>query len=233
MRPTLVGLSLVSSLICSGQQMSLPHLVKASGEATLSVKPDRARITLGVDTHAGTAAAAVTQNAAQTAQVLEALKKTVGGGLDLKTSGYSLQPDITYPRDGGTPKTTGYHAQNSITGTLDDLTLVGKFVDAATGAGANNVSSISFDLKNEADVRSQALVQAASQAKANAEAIAKALNLQVVAVVEANVADAPIVRPLMQSRVALAAMPKASVETPIEAGNVDVHARVEVAIEVR
>ena len=61
--------------------------IRTTGDATVSAKPDRARLTIGVTTQAATAQAAGGQNATQTDAMMAALRSTLGASADLRTSG--------------------------------------------------------------------------------------------------------------------------------------------------
>jgi uncharacterized protein YggE len=207
--------------------------VRASGEATVTAQPDRAQISIGVINQAPTAQEASSQNAMQTKQALEAIKHVLGSSGEVKTSSYSIAPDYQYPKNGGPPKISGYRASNTVLVTINDLALVGKVIDVATGSGANNVQNISFSLQNEEAVRAQALAEAAGKARANAEAIARALNLHVVGVLEAQTTEAPRLRPYVMPMAQTVAMKAADVPTPIEAGTLDIRASVTVTLQVQ
>jgi uncharacterized protein YggE len=207
-----------------------PHFVRASGEAVVSAKPDRAEITIGLSTRAPTADAASAQNAAQTTAALNAIKQALGSGGQIKTSGYSLAPQYDYA-NGKPPHLSGYEASNSVIVTVDQLPLLGKVIDAATQTGATNVNGVSFTLKDSSAVRRQALTEAAAQARANAEALAKALNVQVVGLLEAEPSESPAgPRPMFAMAASVA---KERVATPIEAGDLEIRAIVTVSLEVR
>ena len=164
----------VFASLAFAQDAAKVHFVRASGEATVSVKPDRAEVTVGVSTHAASAQAAASENAAQSSQVVSAIKRVLGTGGQVKTSGYSLNPQYDY-QNGRAPHLNGYEATNSVIATIDDLPLLGKVIDAATGTGANHVNGITFSLRDSSAIRTQALAEAATRAQNNAEAIAKAL----------------------------------------------------------
>ena len=211
-----------------GQDMSKVHFVRASGEATVTAKPDRAQISIGVVTHAATAQAAAAQNAEETTQVIHSLKSALGANGDVKTTAYSISPQYDYGNQGHPPKLAGYEASNTVLATEDDLSSLGKVIDAATSSGANNINGISFTLRDENPVKQKALVEATDRARANAETIARALNLHVTGVLQAEPTEMPVFRPMpmaMQAKIA-------AVATPIEAGNLDVSARVTVVLQV-
>lgn len=198
----------------------------------MSAKPDRAEITIGLSTRASTAQAASSQNAAQTTGLLNAIKQALGAGGQVKTSGYSLSPQYDYV-NGKPPHLSGYEATNSVLVTVDDLPLLGKVIDAATDTGANNINGIAFTLKDSSAVRRQAMTEAATQARANAEALAKALNVQVVGLLEAVPDETPGGRPRPMVMAMAGAMAEKRISTPVEAGDLDIHATVTVTLEVR
>lgn len=209
-----------------------PHVVRASGEATVTAKPDRARISIGVQTDGPTAEAASTENATQVSHVLTAVKRALGSGGEVKTENYSVSPQFEYPKNGGPGKVAGYRANNTVAITVDNLTLVSKIIDAATESGANNIEGIVFQLKDSASVQAHALAEASAKARANAEAIAKALNLRVVGVLQAEASGGtPPVRPMFMAGRAMATM-EAKQATPVEAGNLEIQASVTVTLEV-
>src|ERR1700735_2866994 len=80
----------------NAQENAKVHFVRANGEAAVTVKPDRAQISIGVVNQNPTAQAAAAANATQTSQVIEVIKRTLGPGGELKTSGYSLSPQYQF-----------------------------------------------------------------------------------------------------------------------------------------
>jgi uncharacterized protein len=211
--------------------MAKTRFVRASGEATVHAKPDRAEVTIGVASRAPSAQAASSQNAAESSRVLDAIKQVLGKAGEVKTSGYSLSPQYDYS-DRHAPHLNGYEAANTVSVTVDDLSFLGKVIDAATSTGATNVNGISFTLRDPSQVRAQALAEAATHARANAEALAKALGVTVLNILEAQPSETPVIRPLAKT-FAPSAMMAAQPATPIEAGDVDVHAAVTVTMQIQ
>jgi uncharacterized protein YggE len=232
LRRLLCASLLLASAMSAQDTPKLGHTVRASGEATVTAKPDRAQITIAVLTQASTAQAASAKNATQTTQVLDAVKRAIGVSGQITTTGYSISPDYQYSRDGSPAKVIGYNATNTVLVTVDDLSLVGKIIDSATSAGANNINNIAFTLRNDEPVRAQALAEAAAKARASAEAIAKALNLQVVGIMNAEATEAPTVRPIFAQARATAQV-NSGAPMPIETGTLDIHAGVIVTLQVQ
>ncbi len=223
----LIG-SLVA-IVCLGQDTSVPHrpIVRATGDATISARPDQARINIGVVAEAQSAEAAGAQNAERSNAVITVLRKLLGQTADIHTVNYSLNPAYKYIQ-GESPIITGYTANNTVQVRITDLAAIGKAIDAVTKTGANNINGIEFELRDPQAVRAEAVKQAASKARANAEAIAAALGLRVVGVLSAESQDVGGVRPMVM---AMAAQ-RSAVPTPVEAGSIEVQAHVTVTLEV-
>ena len=208
-----------------------PPSITVNGEATIAADPDQAQIDIGVTTQARSAPEASKDNAERLARVLAEVKKFLGKGDEVKTSGYALNPQYRYPQ-GGKPEIVGYTANNIVrikTTKLDD---VGKMIDAAMQAGANNVNRLVFTLKDEEAARLDALRQASAKAKAKAEAIAASLGLKIMriaSITEGERSFQPIFR---QAPMARAEALAAQAPTPVEPGTVDVRSTVSLTAEV-
>ena len=204
-----------------------PASVRATADAVVTVKPDQARIDIGVVTQAPTAQAAATQNASQTQAVLDKLHAAASPKTDIKTISYSVSPNYQYPRDGGKPTIAGYTANNTVEVTTNDLNEVGKLIDIATAGGANQVQGLRFGLQDEKPARAQALRAATREARSNAEAMAAALGLSLGSVISLEQGSPQVIQPRMM------AMAGAQVATPVEPGAVEVHATVTVTIALQ
>jgi uncharacterized protein YggE len=206
--------------------------IRVSGDARVSAKPDRVQIDLGVQTQAQLSQDAAAANARQLDAVLAALRKISGPSAQLKTVSYSLSPNYQYHSSGGEPTITGYTALNVLEVQLDDLARIGDVIDAATRAGSNRVQGIQFTLRDQDAVRSQALREAATRARAEAEVLAGALNLKILRVLTVEESSPGIVPVRARMAVARASVSAAEVPTPVEAGTLDVSANVILTVEV-
>jgi uncharacterized protein YggE len=236
---TCVALAVGSTRPAQGQRASIDLLratdktyVQATGEGTISAKPDQAVVEIGVVSQGATATAAAAQNAKQTEGCLAELGPLLGAGKKLRTTGYSVRPNYQYPKPGAAPTITGYTATNVVEVTLDDLTLASKVIDTATQSGANVVQKLQYQLKNPATVRAQALRQAAEQARISADAIAAGLGVKVVRVLSAEEVT-PEARPTMYNRaMAAPAVAGAAPPTPLEVGTIEVSLTVMLRVEI-
>ncbi|MGI8988747.1 MAG: SIMPL domain-containing protein [Bryobacteraceae bacterium] len=204
-----------------------PYIL-AVGNASMSVKPDQVRIDVGVVTQATAAQDASTQNATQVANVITQLRSVLGAAADIKTINYTLSANYNYPPGGGTGTLLGYTATNVVEVTSDDLSSIGKVIDAATQAGANRVQSLNFTLKDEDTVRAQVLGLAAVRAKNQATAIATGLGVKVGAVLSASEGGSGTIQPLAFAGSAAGS----GATTPVEPGLVSVNATVTLELAI-
>lgn len=203
--------------------------LSADGQA--KVVPDEATITLGVQTTAPAAADAMRQNAVLMTQVTDALRRAGVADKDIQTSSLNLEAQYVYAQNVA-PKLTGYQATNNVTVTVEDLTRLGPAIDAVTAAGANQVSGVSFGLKDATAAEDQARLAAVKALRAKAELYANATGYRVARLVnlsEGAASQSSPVRPMM-ARMTVGA---AAAPTPISSGkltvSIDVNAVYELA----
>jgi uncharacterized protein YggE len=198
------------------------------GDSVVQAQPDTAILMIAVVTQGRRALDAQQQNATQTDAVLRALKAAAGASAEIKTSGYSLQPQRVY-KEGQPPTITGYEARNTVTVTTSELNKIGNIIDAAAEAGANDVSNISFTLRKDRPARDRALSEATREAVSKAQVIATALGGRVVRIVEVQEEGFQQRPPVPVYQVETFT---AKAATPIEVGSLDITSRVQVIAEV-
>lgn len=194
------------------------------GDAIVQAQPDTAILTIAVVTQGKRAIDAQQENATKTEAVVRALKAAAGTGAEVKTSGYSLQPMRVY-RENQPPTITGYEARNTVTLTTGELPKLGNIIDAAGQAGANDISGISFTLRQDRPARDRALQKATQEALEKARVMARAIGGRVVMIAE--IQEEGFQRPPQPVYQAEAFMAKRDASTPIEIGSLDVTSRVQ------
>ena len=206
-----------------------PVRVAVSGEATVSAQPDTAILNISVVTQNKNALAAQSENATRSDAVIRAVKAAAGAGAEVKTSGYILTPQRVY-RENQPPTITGYEVRNSVTVTMSDLTRVGAVIDAAAGAGANDVDNVTFTLRKDRQARGAALAEATRAALSKAGALAQALGGRVTRIVEVREGGTPP-RPLYEVGTRATDL-RAAQATPIEVGTLDIRSEVQLVAEI-
>lgn len=212
--------------ICAHAQTAVRRpFVRALGEATVAVKPDLAKVDIGVVTQGSNAQDAATQNSTRLTAVLAALQTALGLMGEIRTVSYSLTPNYNYPPGGGSPTLLGYTATNIVEVTSTDLANIGKVIDAGTQAGASTVQSLQFTLKDDQPARAQALKLATQQAKVHADAIAAGVGGRTGAVLAAQEGGSVNITPVGTAATA-------APTTPVLPGPVSVRANVTLEVEL-
>jgi uncharacterized protein YggE len=142
------------------------------GTGSTNVTPDRASFAFGTVSQAATANAALAASSQSVARVIAALKKEGVAQADLQTSDVSLSPRMN---DNGN-EIVGYTASNTVTATIRKLGDAGDVVDAAVGAGANQVYGPNLLASDQDAAYRNALKEAVAQARMKAETLATASN---------------------------------------------------------
>lgn len=226
----LITLALTAATELRAQETKTTDIAKrqtriiVGGDAIVQAQPDTAILTISVVTQGKRAIDAQQENATKTEAVVRALKAAAGTGAEVKTSGYSLQPMRVY-RENQPPTITGYEARNTVTLTTSELAKLGTIIDAAGQAGANDISGISFTLRQDRPARDRALQEATQEALEKAKVMARAIGGRVVMIAE--IQEEGFQRPPQPVYQAEAFMAKRDASTPIEIGSLDVTSRVQ------
>jgi uncharacterized protein YggE len=205
--------------------------VMVTADSIVQAQPHTAILTVSVVTQARNAFEAQQQNATKTDAVVRALKAAAGTGAEVKTSGYSLQPQRVY-KENQPPTIVGYEARNSVTVTTGELNKVGAIIDAAAQAGSNEVAGIAFTLRQDRPARDRALSEATREAVSKAQVIAQALGGRVARIVEVQEEGFQQRPPVPVYQTESFGMARDKVATPIEVGALDITSRVQLIAEV-
>ena len=198
-----------------------------NGIGVARITPDVAEITLGVVTEAKDAAKAHADNAAQATRVQNAVKALGIAERDIQTTRYDFSP-VYDVKDNGRSVTTGYTVTNSVVVKVRNLDNVGKVIDAALASGANRVDSLEFSASDPSAAKNAALADAARDARNKADAVAKALGVRIVRILNVYADAQPYntprnFMPMMMAKEAYDA------STPISAGELSFEASVNIA----
>ncbi|WP_046216267.1 SIMPL domain-containing protein [Paenibacillus wulumuqiensis] len=196
--------------------------INVSGNGKLSVKPDVAYLSVGVQTTAATAAKAQAANAQKMSKLNNLLKnKWSIAAKDIESVQFYVQPNYSYNAK-DQQKVTGYTAYHTLQVTYRNMDKLGALLDEASAAGANNVGSVSFNVENPKTYEDQVIQKAMADAAAKAGSIAKAANRtlgDLVSVSEAGV-EAP---PVYMAQSGAMESARSDKQTEIEPGTVELN----------
>jgi len=222
---SLLGLAALGALLLPGPSPAagpLQPAITVIGRAAQGFAPDQARLSLGVENQAASAAQAAADNAASMNKVLAAVKKLLARGDRLETAGYSLSLRTRWNKERQQTEVLGYQASHRVQLTLTDPKRVGPLLDAAVGAGANQVSGPQWELADENAARRQVQQAAVADAQAQALALAQAAKAGLGPLLRM---DASGRQPMLRGELRLAKMAGAGA-TPLEVGQVRISAEV-------
>jgi uncharacterized protein YggE len=199
-----------------------------SGEGKITVVPDMARLSVGVETQGATVKQ--TQGTMNTAvnKVTDALKQLVDTK-DIQTSSYSVNPEYDYT--GGKPRITGFRASSSLSVKVKDLDKVNDVIDTATKNGATTVGGIQFEVEDQTKAENEARTKAVADAKKKAELAAQTAGFTLGRIInyqESTGGNSP--RPIMY---AAKAMAEDASGTQVQPGSSDVMMTVTLSYELQ
>jgi uncharacterized protein len=216
----------------SAQTPGAAPVVITQGEATVTRAPDQAWLAVATETRDPRADEARRKSAESMRAVEDALRRAGLPADAIKTTGFSLVPDMEWSNGRGTVK--GYIVRNQIEARVDAIDRIGQVIDAAnaTRDSTLTISGPRFTLKDRQEAEAEALRQAVQSALGRAQAIAAGARKTVGAIlrIEEQAVGGPA-RPqpfLMQAAGARAEPP-----TPVTPGDIDVHAQVTLTAELR
>ncbi|EGP09314.1 SIMPL domain-containing protein [Afipia clevelandensis] len=225
---TALAAIMIAAMASTASAQTLQPTVSVTGEASISVPPDVAQIDSGVTTEAKTAREASEANNKAMAGVLQALKNSGLAEKDIQTSRLSLSPQSVPGRNPNAPfQITGYRASNRVTVTIRDITKVADTIDVLVGAGANEISGISFAVSKASKLLDDARAEAMADARRKAEIYAKAANITLGAPVSISEETAPGPVPYRKMAGAMAA------SAPVAQGEETLRVSVSVSYELK
>jgi uncharacterized protein YggE len=204
-----------------------------SGDGEARVRPDEATVRLGVLAQGKTARDAQEQVSRTANAILDAVRKLGVPAEQIQTQDLNLNPMYAQNPQGEQrePQIVGYQANNVVAIRLTKLEQAGPVIDAGLAAGANRLDGVEFGLRDDRAARGEALTAAVGEAQGKAQALAKALNVRLVRILEVAEGGVQVMpQPLFKGRMAMEAM--AVSDTPVSAGQVGVNASVTVRWEI-
>ncbi len=222
MRPITASAALLSCALLVATSLplcadTLPdrRSVNVSGRGEVTATPDRARISMQVETTKVDLRAAQDQVSRIVRDYLAQVKALGIADADISTAGLSIQPQYDYSAKGGR-KFLGYQLTRGIEIVVRDLDKIGDVLLKATTAGINNVSDPQLESSKAEALTREALAKAAEDARAKAKVLADALGVKLGAVHTLN-ANAEFVPPPMAQKARVLMMSAA--DAAPESGN--------------
>jgi uncharacterized protein YggE len=228
----LIILGLVALSACERETIVTPadeqrDQIRVVGTATVRTSPDIATAQIGVQTFSKEVEPAITENNKKSEAVQEALRQQGVEEKDMRTIAFNVYPQRDY--ENNRPEDIiGYQVNNTISVVLRDLSSVGKTLQAAITAGANNISGVTFTLSDPESFRDDARIKAIEDARRKAESMAEAADIElgkVISMAEVSQSGSIVARAAYDED----AFEK---EVPIQPGELELTVSVEMVFEI-
>lgn len=225
----LSGCSAVRAASPSGAGAQAGPFVRVAGEGRVSVRPDVAVVSAGVEATGKELAPTVADASARMRRVLEALAALGIADKDVQTTRHDVQVERPWVngRQGGI---TGYTVSDEVRVTVRELAKLPQVLERVLGAGSNALRGLAFERDDPSPERREALARAVADARGKAEAMARAAGVTLgdVVSVEEGGGERPI--PMMKQR-GIAGV--AAEGAPVAPGELEISAAVEVTFSIR
>ena len=158
------------------QNNNTTRTVEVSGSGEIQIKPDTARIRLGVQTEAETAQTALNQNSTKMRALIDALENADISSDDIQTQTVRLSPRYNFNDSNNSRSLAGFTASNIVEVRTQNLQNLGTLLDQSVKAGANTIENISFEVSNPENMTDQVRETAVQNARHKAEELADLAN---------------------------------------------------------
>ncbi len=194
------------------------HTLTFDGSGSVDLHPDTATVELTTVGDASASSDALNDSSQKMQAVIAAVKALNIADDDLQTDDVSSYQDWDAPRL--------WHASQTLTVTLHDVSQAGAVIAAGNSAGADQVSGPDYSLSDQRDAYNTALRQAIADARQKADVVAQAMGGSVAGVISVTENDDSPVTPMFAMAKAGAAA--STVAPPTEQGTLNVSAGVTV-----
>lgn len=184
-----------SALAADNGTSGVTRSLSVNGTGRVTLTPDIAYVTIGVQTEASDAADAVSENSTKTEAVVDALGSAGVEAKDIKTTNFSIYPQQKFDSQGQPTGEVTYIVNNSVFVTVRDLDSIGELLNSVVEAGANNIQGVQFDVEDKTEAYAEAQTMAVSNAQAQAENLAEAADVVLGEVITINTFGAAVPLP--------------------------------------
>jgi uncharacterized protein YggE len=206
--------------------------LRVSGEGRVSVKPDVARVTAGVQVTGKDLQKAVADAQGRMRRVLDELSRLGIEAKDVRTRQYQIVADRPWA-DGRQLPIQGYTITNSALVTVRALDRLPLVLSRLTAVGGNAIDALELEKEELGPARNEALALAVAAARARAEVVAKAAGVTLGEVLTVDAEPDRRVQPFAANLMGRAALAGGEQEAPVAAGDIEVGGTVEMVFGIR
>jgi uncharacterized protein YggE len=204
--------------------------INAIGTGEAFGEPDVLVVNVGVSAERASIAEAREAAAGAQRGVVDALKRNGVAEKDIQTVQFSVNPQ--YDFRSGNQQIIGYQVSNVVTAKVRDLAKAGATIDAAIEAGGNDavVQGVQFGIDDPSELQKQAREQAVKEAREQAQQLADNAGVKLGKLLSISESSGSV--PIAADVIRAPATGDASIESPIETGELTVRITVVVLYAV-
>ena len=205
--------------------------VRVSGTGSVAGEPDLVVLSIGVSVERDSVKQARAEAAEAMTGVIESLKASGLADIDIQTRHFSIHQRYDYSK--GRREFRGYSVTNTVSAKIRDLDTVGNVIDDAAAAGGDlvEINSIQFTIEDPTTLKMQARVAAMQDAQAKAQTLATEGGVALGKPISISESGGYYPPGPFYADVAFAE-DAAAIETPIQAGQLQITVSVNVIYEI-
>jgi hypothetical protein len=203
MKHTFICLLAAFAVLNAGAAAAQPSVteITASGTGSVSLQPNVATVSAAVETNSENANDAIAANNSTYDRIVASLMKLGITRNDIVLGYYNIRYN---PRPNPMPANPtderyGYTVSRNFSVKVREIGNAGAISDACIAAGATGINGVDFGLSDPNAARAQAIAKAVSDARTNAEALARAAGLRIVSIKSIELGARPFPEPLMSA----------------------------------
>ncbi len=191
MKPTLLCfLAIIAASALPVGATTPPTEITVSGTGSVALPPNVATVSAAIETNAASATGAVSHNNDIYNRVVGALLKLGFARGDISLAYYNVSynppPQAAPPNPG---ERYGYTVSRGFTVKVREIARAGSVVDTCASSGATAINGVSFGIDDPSAARTRATDKAVADARAQAQTVARAAGLRIIAIKSIDLAE--------------------------------------------
>jgi uncharacterized protein len=150
--------------------------ISVSGQGEIQAEPDRAVLSLGIESRKPKMEDARAEVAKTVDAVLKLSRELKIDPKYVRTTRVNVQPEYNWDNNARERNLIGYYVSRQVEVDLRDLDKLGRLLERSFDVGVNQVGEPRLDSSKRRDLEREALAKAVEDARLNAEAVARAAN---------------------------------------------------------
>lgn len=168
-----------------GHMAKTERMINVGAQGKVTVKPDIAKVTMGMTNKAATVAEAQKQNTEVMNKLLDRVKAIGIATEDIQTTNYNIYPSYNWTEENGSV-IDGYEVNQNVSIKVRDLSKANEVLGLAAEVGATNAGGLEFTVDDRDTYLAQARENALKKIAEKVKALSSSLGVRMTEVVSYN-----------------------------------------------